>query len=230
MFVADNSRTNNSTENIRERARRVKVGIVRTSIFSSVLYAAWGIWPLIEWLTFEQNRRDFCGSLHDYGTIFSIACIASSFLIASSLISFHLCNPEGRCFVCSVVPLFSHVLTFLIAFGVTVQGSIFLWSRKIGETSPGDLCKLESEMFFRGAELYTQITFGMLFVELLACIYLTRIIYYLCKNGNSIIEVVFDELETSKFIDENNGNASTRISIAPSDSVQIVGMTKSSKE
>ena len=136
----------------RTRIRVVKRVIRLTCIFSALLYLVWGCWPLLEYLTFERNRRDFCGPLHDSGTSFSIACLVSSVLLLFSFISFTLCTR------CSVVPLLVHIVTFLAATGFTIQASIFIWSRTDGTTSNGELCKLESAIFYSGAELYTKVS------------------------------------------------------------------------
>ena len=136
----------------RSRIRVVKRVIRLTCIFSALLYLVWGCWPLLEYLTFERNRRDFCGPLHDSGTSFSIACLVSSVLLLLSFISFTLCTR------CSVVPLLVHIVTFIAATGFTIQASIFLWLRTEGTTSLGELCKLESAIFYSGAELYTKVS------------------------------------------------------------------------
>ena len=212
----------------RDRARTVRNSIRWASTFSSLLYLLWGIWPLLEWLTLETNRRDFCGDLHTYGTLFSIACVAAAFLIFSSLLSFMYCNPEGRCFVCSIVPLITHALAFLIAVAMTAQVSAFLWSRDPGTTSPGELCQLESELFYHGAEVYTKVSFGILTIELLLCLYLCKIFLRLCRNGSSVVEVVFDDLETNELIhstNESSNNTSTVVSIVPgmSEMIRVTG-------
>jgi hypothetical protein len=205
--------------NSRIQVRRVRRGIRLTCIFSSLLYLIWGVWPLLEYLTFERNRRDFCQPLHTSGTAFSVACIVASALIMISLVSFTACGPGGRCFAISVIPLLFHVVFFLAALGFTIQASVYIWYREKGTTTPGQLCMLESALFYRGAEMYTQITFGMLLFEFIACVYLSQVFRVLCKRSDEAVQVVFDDgEEIEPMIDDPHQRT-----VLSTEHIQIVG-------
>ena len=216
-----------SISRARIQVRRIKSSIRLTCFFSSMLYLAWGIWPLLEYLTLEINRRDFCQPLHEYGSSFSIACIISSILIMISLISFTACIGT-KCYVCSVVPLIVHLLTFLASIGFTIQASIFLWSTSPGTTSPGELCALESSLFYNGAQLYISLTYAMLTLELIAIIYLQNVFLLLCKSNDSAVEIIFDEV--TPMMENDSSSTSTDVTTLSDSQIQLAPSVNTKEE
>jgi hypothetical protein len=181
-------------------------------LLSIFVYVGWGIWPLAEWLTFELNRRDFCGDLHNAGIAFSVECLLAALFQGLTLIVVSKNRPRdllpGNAYFCSgiVLPLAALIIFFLAALASTI------WVTTYIESESGQLCKHESAMFFEGAKLFARVTLGMLAGEFLVITWVCNLL--LCRSHQAHVWTSVVDVDAPSGV-EINGAGNSGVQVSP---------------
>lgn len=183
-------------------------------VLSSVMYTTWGIWPLCGWLLVEWKRRentDYCQRVQQAGVGFSVFSLLSAVVVlvcwlclrgsCSTLLgttedgqwqsgnSGTVRTTTRKIRRLYAIPLLAHAGAFVGELLVTIDASSVLWTGEVGL-----FCKLESPPFYSAAEVYVFITFPMLFLQLLVCLYLCRFIWLIFRSPDEARRFVWQEI------------------------------------
>ena len=173
------------------RPRRMACRFTAVCIISAALYLAWGIWPLLHWILIEETRRLFCGHLQATGAAYAAFSILSALMLVASWVSLACCSRRGpatrRIYA---IPIILHGLALFGALIMTIRASIQLWDSE----SEGEFCLKESPPFYKAAQTYVEVTYGMLVVQLGVCIFLCRIVYYMFRAPSRAAQFVWTEI------------------------------------
>ena len=190
----------------------VKCTVRWVLLVSIFVYIGWGIWPLAEWLTFELNRRDFCGDLHNAGVAFSVECLVAALFLGITLCVISKNNPRdlfpGNAYFCSgiVLPLAALVLSFLAALASVIWVSVYIQSES------GQLCKHESAMFFEGAKLFAEVALWILVLEFCVIAWLCRLL--LCRSHQAHVWTSVVDLDAQSSL-EMKAEEKSGVQISP---------------